>query len=79
MFGSQASPHTTLQFPLVVTPPTEAPDPHTASPYLTKSEARAMEEKSRLQHHYAHQDDAAPAATLAAPAPASQALSLIHI
>ena len=73
MFGSQASPHTTLQFPLVVTPPTEAPDPHTASPYLTKSEARAMEEKSRLQHHYAQQDDAAPAATLAAPAPASQA------
>ena len=69
-FGSQGSPNTTLQLPLVVTPPTEAPDPHTASPYLTKSEARAMEEKARLQHHYTQHNDAAAASTLAAPAPA---------
>ncbi|WFC96487.1 hypothetical protein MBRA1_003145 [Malassezia brasiliensis] len=69
-FGSQGTTNTTLQLPLVVTPTTEAPDPHTASPYLTKSEARAMEEKARLQHHYTQQDDAAAASTLAAPAPA---------
>ena len=38
-----------------------------SSPYLTRSEQRAMEEKSQLQSHYAQRNEASPSAPAPAP------------
>ncbi|WFD00972.1 hypothetical protein MYAM1_003731 [Malassezia yamatoensis] len=53
-----ASNRSTLQPPLSLIPPSNSSEPSAPSPYLTESEARAVDEKSRLQQHFAQQDTA---------------------
>ncbi|WFD45247.1 hypothetical protein MPSI1_003926 [Malassezia psittaci] len=61
-----------LQPPLSLIPPADSSEPSAPSPYLTESEARAVDEKARLQQHFAQQE-AAHASTQQASRPNSMA------
>lgn len=58
-----AEPAPTIAPPVATTPPAEATSPPATSPYLTKSEARAVEEKAKLNNHYAQQESGSSAAS----------------